>query len=173
MKLAHRLLVFSLGLIVLLIAGILAIVDGRLRGHITRDRAADLYREAGLISAYWTSGAPPRELAEATSITVGGRVTLVDNAGLIAGDAYRGRSREQPDASRALPRVRPNLNSETGVAVLGDSPGAQPELYVSLQTPVGITRVAVETAALNEIFDRARQEVLTACLLYTSPSPRD
>lgn len=162
MKLAHRLLVFALGLIIILIAGILAIVDGRLRARITNDRVAELHREARLVAGQRTSGVADIELARSASIALGGRVTLVDTSGVIAGDAYRGRSENRIGQAAAAPRqIVSSPNRDVGVAILGDT-AAVPELYVSVRNATGVTRVAVEAATIDDIFDSARWEVLTA-----------
>ncbi len=163
MKIAHRLLVFALGLIIILIAGVLAIVDGRLRARITEDRVAELHRAASLVASQRTTGVATGVLASSASVAIGGRVTLVDTAGVIVGDAYRGRSGARVgQAAAASLQIGSSRNRDVGVAILGDSAAAVPELYVSVRNATGLTRVAVEAATIDKIFDSARWEVLTA-----------
>ena len=166
MKLAHRLLVFALGVIVLLIAGILGVVDGRLRARITDDRVAELHREANLVAGQRMSGVAAIDLAESASVALGGRVTLVDSAGVIVGDAYRGRSSSRIGQPSAPPhQIGRSLGRDAGFTVPRDTEGAGgavPELYVSVRNARGVTRVAVEAATIDRIFDSARWEVLTA-----------
>ncbi|MDQ3082758.1 MAG: HAMP domain-containing protein, partial [Gemmatimonadota bacterium] len=166
MKLAHRLLVFALGVIILLTAGILAVVDGRLRARITDDRLAELHREANLVAGQRMSGVAAIDLAKSSSVALGGRVTLVDIAGVIVGDAYRGRSSSRIGQPAAPPHlVGRSLGRDAGVTVPGGTEGAGgavPELHVSVRNARGVTRVAVEAATIDRIFDSARWEVLTA-----------
>ena len=64
MRLVHRLLIFSLALVTIMTAFVMAIVDMRLKDRIIAERAAELSREASLIAGHWSSGESPEQAAD-------------------------------------------------------------------------------------------------------------
>ena len=78
MRLVYRLLIFSLALVIIMTAFVMAIVDMRLRERIVTERAAELAREARIIGVHWESGKPPQEAALASAAALDGRVSFID-----------------------------------------------------------------------------------------------
>jgi len=166
MKLAHRLLIFSLALITGLLVAIVTIVDKQLQGRIIGERSAELGREAKLVAAQWRPGTSPEALAQEASMALGGRVTLIDNNGVIVGDA----DREGETSPRVGTRATGLDLTHAGVTAVGASVVENPadgrhEFYAAVQTPQGISRVAVSTASLYSIFDETRSELIVAGLI--------
>ena len=56
MKLTQRLLIGSLLIIAMLVALVVAIVDGRLRVRLYEESSAEVLREARLVAAQWRPG---------------------------------------------------------------------------------------------------------------------
>ena len=165
MKLANRILLFSVALIAVLMLVIVYAVEGRLYQRIIDERVAELAREARLLAAQWGRGSNPAVLVRDASLTLDGRVTLIDTAGIIVADAEPGAGPSQRVGTRARrPEVAQALARSLGVSV-GVSPGREEELYVAVRVPRGVARVAVKTQTLQAIFDAGRRDVFAAGLI--------
>lgn len=163
MKLVHRLLIFSLALVTIMTAFVMAIVDMRLKDRIVTERAAELSREAVLIAGHWAAGESPRLAADRASKALDGRVTLIDKKGIIVADATEGGLTVKPVGTHAdRPEVAQALSGEMGVSVDETDDDGSPDLFVAIPVERGIVRIGVEMSSLNRIFDQARQDVVTA-----------
>jgi len=163
MKLANRLLLFSVGLIGVLMVVIVYLVVVRLYHRIRDERIAELSREARLVAAQWSGGSDPEALVRVASATLDGRVTLIDATGTIVADAELGGIPSGRVGTRARrPEVARAREASVGVGVGETSSGSGEELYVAVREPVGIARVAVNTGSLSHIFKQGRNDVLIA-----------
>ena len=104
MKLVYRLLIFSLALVTIMTAFVMAIVDMRLKDRIVAERAAELSREAKLVAGHWEAGENARDVVDRASKALGGRVSLIDEHSILVADAATG---GLPVGRRALPRSAP------------------------------------------------------------------
>ena len=166
MRLAHRILLFAVALIAVLMLAIGYLIEGRLYEKIIDERVTGLSREASLIGAQWRAGGEPGQLVKTASEALGGRVTLIDTAGVIVADADpTGAASERVGTRARRPEVAEARARALGVSV-GVSPvGDWEELYVAVAAERGIARVAVTTHSLQEIFDETRSELLTVWFL--------
>jgi len=86
-NLTQRLLIGSLLIIAILVALVVAIVDGRLRVRLYEESSAEVLREARLVAAQWRPGLAVDSLANAAGGALGHRVTLIDSSGTVVGDS--------------------------------------------------------------------------------------
>ena len=88
-----------------MVAAVVLIAGGRLRDRLVEDKRDELARVGRVIGAEWQPGVDPDTLAQRAGNALGYRVTLIDSAGVVVGDAgstggaapaenhYTGRSR--------------------------------------------------------------------------------
>ena len=163
MRLVYRLLIFSLALVTIMTAFVMAIVDMRLRDRIVTERSAELAREARIIGVHWESGKPPQEAAAASAEALDGRVSFIDRSGIIVGDAAFGGLKAGGTGQKAIrPEVVAAMRGEMGASIEPVDADGSSDLYVAVATPKGIVRIGVEMSSLERIFDEARQDVVTA-----------
>lgn len=168
MKLVYRLLVFALGVILVFTTVTVLLVDKRLRERVMDERARELSRNAQLIGAQWSAGSRPQITVDRAVRALSGRVTLIDSTGIIVADAATGRMRASRTGERAMrPEVAEALGGETGIALEEGDGAEEGELYVAVPAGRGVVRVGVELASLNEIFDVARRDMISAGFLAT------
>ncbi|MGI9044617.1 MAG: hypothetical protein ACR2GK_10910 [Gemmatimonadaceae bacterium] len=168
MKLVYRLLVFALGVIMVFTTVTVLLVDKKLRERVMDERARELSRGAQLIGAQWSAGSRPQITVERAVRALSGRVTLIDSTGIIVADAATGRMRASRAGERAMrPEVAEALGGETGIALEEGGGDEEGELYVAVPAGRGVVRLGVELASLNEIFDVARRDMVSAGLLAT------
>src|SRR5688572_461338 len=163
MKLTQRLLIGSLLIIGLLVALVVAILDGRLRDRFYDESSAGLLREARLVAAQWNPGVSVDSLADAAGRASGHRVTLIDSTGRVVGD-----SEFDPPAIDVLENhltrseVQEALRSGTGIARRASPSAGDVELYAAVRSGSGFARVSVSAASIQRLFARARADVLAA-----------
>ena len=87
MTLAKRLLAGLLVLVILLVAGVVAIAGSRLRDRLAQETRRELEREARLVASEWKSGVPPDSIANAAGAALTRRVTLIDSSGTVVGES--------------------------------------------------------------------------------------
>lgn len=163
MRLVHRLLIFSLALVTIMVAFVMAIVDMRLRDRMISERAGELSREAELIGGNWAAGASPKEIADRSSKALNGRVSLIDHNGAIVADAATaGFTTNTVGAQAVRPEVSQARAGKVGISIDANDIDESPDLYVAINTPKGLVRVGVEMSSLDRIFDQARQDVAAA-----------
>ncbi len=166
MKLVYRLLLFSLALVAIMTAIVMAIVDMRLRDRIILERAAELGREAVLIGGHWHAGESAVDAATRSSRALDARVTLIDTSGTIVADASSGGLAIRGVGKKAVrPEVAVARGGSVGFSVDPDDATGPPEIYVAVPTEKGIVRVGIRMSTLDMIFDNARKDVLTAGLI--------
>jgi signal transduction histidine kinase len=172
MRLVYRLLIFSLALVTIMTVFVMAIVDMRLKDRIVAERAAELSREAKLVSGHWEAGESPSQVVDRASKALGGRVTLIDKHSVLVADAATaGLPVGKIGATAIRPEVEAAQNTGIGISVDPTDKDGSSDLYVALKTDKGVVRVGVEMSTLDRIFDQARQDVVTAgfvALLWAS-----
>ena len=125
-------------------------------------------RDAKLIGSQWAAGGNPQKTAERAAEALGGRVTLVSRSGEIVGHASAGGRAVVSEVSAAPPtKVGNPVAGKAVVAANADDGSVEEELFVSVPAGNGIVRVAVDMASLNEIFDSARRNMISAGFLAT------
>ena len=163
MKLTQRLLIGSLLIVGVLVALVVAILDGRLRLRFYEESSAALLREARLVAAQWRPGLNVDSLANAAGGALGHRVTLIDSSGKVVGD-----SEFDPPALGELenhltrPEVQDALRGGTGTSRRVSPSAGDEELYAAVRSGHGVARVSVSAVAIQQLFARARADVLVA-----------
>jgi len=164
--LASRLLAGSLIVVTMLVAAIVLIAGGRLHDRLVVEKTDELARDARLVAAHWHPGIDADSLAHTDGEALGYRITLIDNAGTVVGDAEFG-----PDARRRLENhaSRPEIvaarakgigSSRRESASAGDE-----ELYVAVRHPLGFARVSITTRRLESVVNGAQRDVLASGLV--------
>jgi Signal transduction histidine kinase len=165
-RLAQRLLLYSFLLISVLVFVISAIVDNRLRKNITDENAANLAREARLVAVQWVPGRNPDSLADATGKALERRVTLIDSAGVVLGDSkFNGDSLKHLENHSNRPEVIEARRTGTGTSRRVSPSRGDEELYVAVRAGSGIARVSIGTGSVDQIFDSARRDIITAGII--------
>jgi two-component system phosphate regulon sensor histidine kinase PhoR len=165
--LAKRLLVGSLVLVVVLVAGIVAIAGSRLQGRLTLETRRGLEREVSLIASSWRAGINADSLADASGHALGQRVTLIDSNGVVIGDSeFDGEGLAQLENHANRPEVVMAKDSAFGFARRTSKSAGDDEIYVAMRhPPLGFARVSVGTAKFNEIASGANRDVLVAGMI--------
>jgi signal transduction histidine kinase len=162
-RLTQRLLIGSLLIVALLVALVVAIVDGRLRTRFYEESSAEVLREARLVAAQWRPALDVDSLANAAGRALGHRVTLIDSTGKVVGD-----SEFDPPALESLenhltrPEVQGALRTGEGQSRRVSASAGDEELYAAVRAGNGFARVSVSAVSIQNLFARARADVLLA-----------
>jgi two-component system, OmpR family, phosphate regulon sensor histidine kinase PhoR len=163
LKLLHRLLLYSLTVITVLVVAIVAIIDRRLHTRIVREITTELAREARLVGSQWTSSQNADALADMAGAALHHRVTLIDRNGVVVGDSeFSGNGLNALENHFRRPEVVSARVKGFGSSQRLSSSRGDEELYVAVAQPLGVTRVSVPTRAVDQIFDLARRDILSA-----------
>lgn len=163
MKLLHRLLLYSLTVITVLVVAIVAIIDRRLHTRIVLEITTELAREARLVGSQWTSAKNADALADVAGAALHHRVTLIDRNGVVVGDSeFSGIGLSGLENHFRRPEVTAARLKGVGSSRRRSSSRGDEELYVAVVEPLGVARVSVQTRAIEQIFDRARRDILKA-----------
>lgn len=163
MKLAHRLLVYGLGIIGVLVVAVVLIIDRQLHARVVEQTIDGLAREARLVAVQWRESTASDSLADIAGEALGHRVTLIDERGVVLGD-----SEFDGDALRALenhadrPEVLLARGAPLGSARRLSLSAGDEEFYVAVKAPRGIARVSLPTRAVEVVFERTRSDILLA-----------
>lgn len=163
MKLAHRLLLYGLAIVSVLVVAVVVIIDQRLQARVIEQTVDGLAREARLVALQWRERSASDSLADVAGAALGHRVTLIDSSGMVLGD-----SEFDDDALRSLdnhgkrPEVALARASPFGSARRMSSSAGDEEFYVAVKAPLGFARVSLPTRAVEAVFDRTRRDVLVA-----------
>jgi signal transduction histidine kinase len=165
-KLAHRVLLYTFAIIVVLVVAILAIVDNRMHSSITMENASSLERDARFLGVQWLAGADPDSLADAAGRALERRVTLIDSTGKVVGDSeFDGPALTHLENHLFRPEIIEATRNGAGMARRLSSSKGDEEMYVAVRAGSGFARVSVGTAAVEQIFDRTRRDILTTGLV--------
>ncbi len=161
MRLTTRLL---LGLVLgvsLLLAAVISVLDRRLYRRIGEQQVTQLESEARLLAAQWSDLATADAVADAAGAATGHRVTLISADGVVLGDSDFDLPRlGMLENHRSRPEVRDALRTGSGEARRMSASAGDEELYVAVRMPLGVSRVSVRTRAVDELFIRARVDIL-------------
>jgi two-component system phosphate regulon sensor histidine kinase PhoR len=163
MRLANRLLLSSLAVIVALTVTVALILDGQLHRHMAAESRDALTREAEIVAAQWTPAVKPMALAHTAGTALGHRVTLIRRDGVVVGDS-------QFDSAGVAGLQNHSLRPEVIVALeggVGSSRRLSPsegddEVYVAVPARLGVARVSQNTASADAIFNRALGDIAFA-----------
>jgi two-component system phosphate regulon sensor histidine kinase PhoR len=163
MRLAHRLLLYVLAIVAVLVIAVVLIIDNRLQARVIEQTIDGLAREATLVGAQWRDRNAADSVADVAGSALGHRVTLVDEGGAVLGD-----SEFDGDALRALenhngrPEIALARTARLGSARRMSSSAGDEEFYVAVRAPLGVARVSLPTRSLEAVFDRTRGDVFVA-----------
>lgn len=163
MRLANRLLLSSLAVIIALTITVALILDRQLRRRTAEDNTAELVREAQFVAAQWTATAQPLELAHVAGRALGHRVTLILRDGVVVGDSQfdsAGVAGLQNHATR--PEVATALAGAVGSSRRVSPSEGDYEVYVAVPAPLGAARVSESTASADAIFNSALGDIAVA-----------
>jgi signal transduction histidine kinase len=164
--LAKRLLVGALVLVVVLVAGVVAIAGSRLQTRLAEETRQGLEREARLVAVEWRRGINADSLADVAGAALGHRVTLIDSTGVVVGDSeFSGEGLHQLENHLQRPEVVQAREIGVGRSMRLSASAGNDEIYVAVRHPFGYARVSVGTAKFREIVRGAQQDVLFAGLI--------
>jgi signal transduction histidine kinase len=164
-KLANRLLLSSLVVILALTTTVVLIMDRDLHQRVAAQSVSELSREARLIAAEWTTSQSPAVLAHVAGNALGHRVTLIRRDGVVLGDSHfdsGGVAGLENHARR--PEVIAALEGRVGTSRRPSPSEGTDEVYVAAPAAPGIARVSQSTASVDELFDQAISDVMIAGL---------
>ncbi len=166
MTLARRLLAGSLIVVTVLVAAIVLIAGGRLRDRLVDEKTDELTRDARVVGAGWKAGLDADSLAHVTGDALGYRVTLIDSAGTVVGDAeFSPEARRRLENHATRPEVVAARASGTGSSMRRSASAGDDELYVAVRHPMGIVRVSLSTRRLDAVVNGAQRDVLISGLV--------
>lgn len=166
MTLVKRLLVGSLVIVLVLVAGIVAIAGTRLRARLSDETRRELEREAKLVATAWHGGINADSLADVAGAALGRRVTLIDSTGRVIGDSeFDGESLANLQNHFDRPEVAQARREGAGSSMRTSPSAGDDEIYVAVRTPQGYARVSVGTARFREIEAGAQKDVLVAGMI--------
>ena len=163
MRLAPRLFLSSLAVIIALTATVAFILDRQLHRRIATENIAELGREARFVAAEWTPSVEPLALAHTAGRSLGHRVTLIRRDGVVLGDSQfdsAGVATLENHAKR--PEVVDALEGRVGSSRRRSPSEGDDEVYVAVPAPLGVARVSQSTASADAIFTRALGDVAFA-----------
>jgi len=165
-KLAQRLLLQSLVIVAVMVISVVVIIDRQLHSSITEQAVHDLAGEARLVAMQWRPGIDADSLADAAGAATGHRITLIDSGGHVTGDSeFDGPALQRLENHSGRPEVIAARKSGIGsIRRMSPSTGEE-QLYVAVKATRGIARVSVTTRTIEELFDTARNGVITAGLI--------
>jgi len=167
-RLTQRLLLGALVVVGFLALSITVVVDRQLTERLSEDATTFLSREARLVGDLWVRDTLfPDSLADRSGAALGRRVTLVRTDGVVVGDSEfddAPLARLQNHAQR--PEVAAALSGGTGTSRRPSPSTGDEELYVAVPvTGLGVARVSLPTASLDQVITTARRDVGTAAFI--------
>lgn len=168
MTLVRRLLLGSLGLVIVLLTGIVVIAGSRLRDRLKGETQAELEREARYVAINWRATINADSLADAAGAALGRRVTLIDSTGVVVGDSqFDGEALHHLQNHFTRPEVIQARQGEAGVGTFmrQSASAGDNEMYLAIRHPLGYVRVSVTVTKFEAIVSGARNDVLVAGLI--------
>jgi two-component system, OmpR family, phosphate regulon sensor histidine kinase PhoR len=159
-RLTTRLLLYLVLGVSLLLAAVVAVLDRRLYARIGEEQLGQLRNEARLLAAQWTVRDQADTIADAAGAATGHRVTLIDASGVVVGDSeFDGERLLALENHLTRAEVRDALARGMGYARRVSASAGDEELYVAVRMQLGVSRVSVNSRAVNEIFARSRRDI--------------
>lgn len=167
MNLSQRLLAGSLAVIAALVAAIVIIAGSRLNFRLARETEDELERESRLIAVAWQrQPANPDSLADAASVALQRRVTLIDPSGVVIGDSeFSDAALRRVENHASQPEIAEARTGGTGRAIRSGGSLGSKETYVATRHPLGFVRVSIATSRSREIVGGAQRDVLIASVI--------
>jgi signal transduction histidine kinase/HAMP domain-containing protein len=164
--LARRLLAGSMLVVTVLVAVVVIIAGGRLRDRLVAEKIDELRRDARVVATEWTPGVDADLVARRAGEALGYRVTLIDSAGVVQGDAeFTPEARRRLENHATRPEILAARREGVGTSRRRSASAGDDELYVAIRHPLGFVRVAITTRSLDEIVSGAQRDVLVSGLL--------
>ena len=163
MRLANRLLLSSLAVIIALTLTVAFILDRQLHQRLTAERTDELSREAQFVATQWTPAIGAPELAHAAGRTLGNRVTLIRRDGVVLGDSQfdsAGVAGLQNHSNR--PEVIAAFAGRIGTSRRLSPSEGDDEVYVAVPAQLGVARVSQSTRSFDAIFQTALGDIAFA-----------
>ncbi|MDQ2890281.1 MAG: ATP-binding protein [Gemmatimonadota bacterium] len=163
MRLANRLLLSSLAVVLALTATVALILDRQLHTRISAENRDELSREARLVASQWSPGVKPLDFAHRAGDALGHRVTLIRRDGVVVGDSQfdsTGVAGLQNHSTR--PEVRVAFAGGVGTSRRRSPSEGDDEVYVAVPAALGVARVSLSTASADAIFTQALGDVMYA-----------
>ena len=166
MKLTQRLLIGSLVIVGLLVTLVVAIVDGRLRNRFYEESSAGLLREARLVASQWQPGLDVDSLADEAGQALGHRVTLIDSTGRVVGDSeFEHPALDALENHLTRSEIAEAASTGSGASRRISASAGDEELYAAVRAGSGFARVSVSAVSIQQLFARARRDVLLAAAI--------
>ncbi len=166
MTLASRLLAGAAVVVTTLLAAIVLIAGGRLRERLVEVQVDALTRDARLVATQLGPGVDPDSLARVAGSGLGYRVTLVDSAGVVVGDAeFAAEARRRLENHANRPEIVMARERGVGSAIRHSASAGDEELYVAIRHARGFVRVSLTTSRLERVVSGAQRDVLTSGLV--------
>ena len=163
MRLASRLLLSSLAVIIALTVTVALILDRQLHQRIATESTDELAREAQFVATQWTTSVRPIELAHIAGQALGHRVTLIRRDGVVLGDSqFDSASVTALQNHARRPEVMVALNGGVGSSRRSSPSEGDDEVYVAVPAELGVARVSESTKSADAIFNRALGDVAFA-----------
>jgi two-component system, OmpR family, phosphate regulon sensor histidine kinase PhoR len=162
-KLTNRVLLGALAVVGVHVLVMVYLVDRQLGARLHDEAVAGLAREAHIVSAHWTPGADPYELAHTDGRALGHRVTLIRPDGAVVGDAdfdHEGMQALENHAQR--PEVLAANRGEVGTSTRPSRSDGDDQLYVAIRAPLGVARVSMPLVSLQTTIADAQRAVTLA-----------
>jgi signal transduction histidine kinase len=170
-RLAQRLLVYTVVVVGCLVAFVLVAVRERTGNGLRAETARRVRAEAVLVARAWHAGdVAPARLADTLAAALGRHVTLVDTAGRVVGDsetrdlsqAWLARYAQLPEVARARRDASGGVYGAPYDAA--SSAAGAPELAAAARGPAGVVRVAAARDAGLALVDDVQRGVFLAGL---------
>lgn len=168
MRLTQRLLLGAFIVVGFLAVLIITIVDRQLAARLRDDAAGFLEREAQLAGVLWRShSSNPDSVSDAVGEALGRRVTFVNPEGVVVGDSeFDDGALQALQNHLARPEVAAAIAGGVGKSRRPSPSTGDQELYVAVRVePLGVSRVSLPTASIDEVTSDARQDIFGASLL--------
>lgn len=166
MRLWQRLVAGTLGVVILLVAFIVVVVDQQLSRRLRDETVRSLARDARLVSTQWTADADPGVLAHRAGDALGHRVTLIRPDGVVIGDTdFSPEELTRLENHSTRPEVVAARAGGEGWSMRPSTSRGDNELYVAVSAPRGIARVSEPMQALDEIVSQTRRDVAAVGVL--------
>ena len=163
MRLAHRLLLYGLGIVGVLVIAVVLIIDRSLHTRVVEQTIDGIAREAKLVALQWTDPSKSDSVADAAGNALGHRVTLIDQNGVVLGDSeFDGEALRALDNHRGRPEVVDAHTMPIGSARRVSPSAGDEEFYVAVKARLGFARVSLPTQAVEMVFERTRRDILVA-----------
>ncbi len=163
MRLTQRLLLQTLGIITVLVASVVLIIDNRLHQRIVDETILELSREAKLIVIEWRPGVDADALADRAGSVTGHRFTLIRPDGTVIGDTdFDAPALQRLENHSLRPEIVDAKRKGVGSSLRVSPSTGEEQLYVAVASPLGIARVSVTTSSVEQIFGAAKRDVLIA-----------